>query len=292
MIQIDHLSKQFDKVKATNNFSVNIDKGIIGLVGENGAGKSTLLRLIANVITPDEGNIMIDGHPSTSKEAKELVFFLPDNPYIKPVQSVSSIVSFYDTFYHLDRKKQKDLMKVFNLPTDRRVNTFSKGMTRQLFITIALSVSSKYLLLDEAFDGLDPLIMSKIKEEILTLREEGKTVIIASHNISALNQLADRVLLLSKGSLTKDGSVEDLASEMVKYQLATKLSFSRERLVELGFMVISFKKIGSLYHFVIQKDDRIHDIIQKEFSPIIFEEIPLDPEEIVMLNMLQAKEDR
>lgn len=291
MIEIKNLSKRFDKVQACNNLSVNIDKGIVGLVGENGAGKSTLLRLISNVIYQDSGEITIDEYKNSNKEAKELVFFLPDDPYIKAYQTIKSVFEFYNNFYKLDKDKFYRLINTFSLPIGRKVSGFSKGMKRQLFIALALSVDCKYILLDEAFDGLDPLVMNTIKEEILNLKEEGRCIIIASHNINALDQLADRVLILYKGSLTKDGKSEDLATEMVKYQIAQKEELDENVLLENGFKVISLKKVGSIYHVVIYKNDDFMPFINKNYKPLILEEIPLDPEEIVMLNMMVSRKE-
>ncbi len=192
----------------------------------------------------------------------------------------------------MDKDKFMKIIRSCNLDTNRKVSTFSKGMKRQLFIALALSVRCRYLLMDEAFDGLDPLIMSKIKDNILNLKEEGKCVIIASHNINTLNQIADRVLLLYKGSLSKDGNVEDMAFELRKYQIATSVPLSKDNVDNLGYHVVSFKKVGSIYHVVIESKDDFMNKFTEAFHPMILEEIALDPEEVVMLNMMMAKEGK
>jgi ABC-2 type transport system ATP-binding protein len=292
MIEIKNITKKFENVVASNNLCMNLESGIYGLVGENGAGKSTLLRLIANVIYPNEGEILIDGIPNEKKEAKEKIFFLPDDPYVKPSQTIVSIYDFYESFYDIDKDKFMRIIRSCNLDVTRKVSTFSKGMKRQVFIALALSIRCKYLLMDEAFDGLDPLIMSKIKDNILNLKEEGKCVIIASHNINTLNQIADRILLLCKGSLSKNGEVEDMAFELRKYQIATESPLTKDSIDNLGFHVVSFKKIGSIYHVVIQSSDEFVNKFTETYHPLILEEIALDPEEVVMLNMMMAKEDK
>lgn len=292
MIEIKNLVKNFDEIKACNNLSLNLENGIYGLVGENGAGKSTLFRLISNVITQDNGEILIDGIPNTKKEAKEKIFFLPNDPYVKPNQTIPNIFDFYKTFYDIDKEKFDSIIASCNLSTTRKVSTFSKGMKRQLFIAVALSIKCKYLLLDEAFDGLDPLIMSNIKEQILKLKdEENKCTIIASHNINTLNQIVDKVLLLYKGSLQKNEEIEDMACELSKYQIVTKTPILKSQLEQLGFEVVSLKKIGSIYHLVIKSKEGFKEAFTKKYQPILFEEIPLDPEEIVMLNMMMAKKE-
>ncbi len=293
MIEIKNLTKKFDSVTASNNLSLTIEKGIYGLVGENGAGKSTLFRLIANVIYQDSGEILIDGIPNSEKEAKEKVFFLPDNPYIKPFQAIPSILNFYKSFYEIDEERFYSLIKSFDLPLNRRVDGFSKGMKRQLFIAIALSIKAKYLLLDEAFDGLDPLVMHKIKEMILYKHDEDQpTIIIASHNINSLNQIADKILLLCKGSLAKEETIEDMAYEMVKYQLAFKdHDLTKEEMIALGFDVINMRKIGSIYYVVIRNNPDFKEKMNEIYHPLIIEEIPLDAEEIITMGMISARKE-
>ncbi len=293
MIEIKNLTKTFDSVVASNRLSLTIDKGIYGLVGENGAGKSTLFRLISNVIHQDAGEILIDGIPNTEKEAKEKIFFLPDNPYIKPFQPIPAILNFYKSFYEIDEKRFYSLIKSFDLPIDRRVDGFSKGMKRQLFIAIALSIKTKYLLLDEAFDGLDPLVMHKIKEMILYKRDEDQpTIIIASHNINSLNQIADKILLLCKGTLAKEETIEDMAFEMVKYQVAFRdHELTEKEIIALGFDLINMKKVGSIYYVVLKNNPSFKEKMIEIYHPLIIEEIPLDAEEIITMDMMSARKE-
>ena len=166
-------------------------------------------------------------------------------------------------------------------------------MKRRLFIAISLSINTKYILLDEAFDGLDPLVLSTIKDEILKLKEENKVVIIASHNINTLNLLADRIIILYKGKLQKDGTSEDLASELIKYQLVIKdKNITEDELSSLGINIVNFKKIGSIYHIVIKqnKTDFV-SLITNKYNKLILEEVPLDSEEIIMLNMMASRKE-
>ncbi len=293
MIEIKNLTKKFDSVTAANNLSLTIGKGIYGLVGENGAGKSTLFRLICNVINQDSGEILIDGIDNSQKEAKEKVFFLPDNPYIKPFQAIPSILYFYKSFYDIDENRFYSLIQAFDLPLNLRVDGFSKGMKRQLFIAIALSIKAKYILLDEAFDGLDPLVMQKIKEMILYKQDEEKpTIIIASHNISSLNQIADRILLLCKGKLAQEKSIEDMAFEMVKYQVAVnKKALTEKDITDLGFELINLRRIGSIDYIVIKSNPDFKKKMNDAFHPVIIEEIPLDAEEIITLDMMAARKE-
>ena len=290
MIKITNLTKTFPGCVAIDNLSLEISDGIYGLVGQNGAGKSTLLRTISDVYKADSGSVTIDDYPNDSKEAKQLKFFLSDNPYYgSKTDDIKAVYNFYNTFYDINKENFDRLIKIFGLPLKKRVSTFSKGMQRQLFIAIALSAKVKYLLLDEAFDGLDPIILDTIKEEILKVREEGRVLVVSSHNISSLERLVDSFIIISKGKLGKEGEREHLGTNMLKFQGAFKKEFTQEALQELGIEVVSFKKVGSIFNFVIKETEDCEDKIRQKFDPIILDRVSIDPEEAVKLEMMALK---
>lgn len=293
MISIKQVTKNFKEVVAVNNLSIDIGSGIVGLVGQNGAGKSTLLRLISGVLYPSDGVITINGKEALSKEAKRDVFFLPDNPYALLRSNVKDVVDLYSNFYKIDIECFNRLLAKFKLPLNRRVTNFSKGMKRQLFVALALSIQVPILLLDEAFDGLDPLAMDVIKEEIINLNSEGKTIVISSHNISALERLVDRFIILYKGVLRSNGSNEHLGENFLKYQGVFNTPLSEKQLLLLGIKVVSFKKVGSIYNFVVLDQELLEQKINEAYAPVLLERIPIDPDEVITLEMLLAtKEDQ
>ena len=147
-----------------------------------------------------------------------------------------------------------------------------------------------YLLLDEAFDGLDPLVVESIKGEIISASLQGKTIVISSHNIRALERLADRFLILSKGSLAKESDNEDLGVEFVKFQASFPVATTEENIAALGYEVISFKMVGSVCHFVLLDQEGQEEKIREALSPVFIEKIPLEPDEIISLEMLIAKQ--
>lgn len=289
MIELKGLSKHFDEVKAVDSLTVNIEDGITGLVGENGAGKSTLLRLISDVIYPDSGSIEIDGFSSSSVEAKKILFFLDDDPYAPNGSTVKGIYDFYSCFYNIDPNKYNSLIKKFGLPTNQKVSTFSKGMKRQAFMALSLSVNVKYLLLDEAFDGLDPLVLSAIKSELISESNASKNVLISSHNISALERLVDRTIILYKGKLAGNQSTSHIGEEFIKYQACFNIPVNEGTIEELGIKVISFKKVGSICQMVIVSSPEAERNIKEKLKPILFEKVPIDPDEAVMITMLAAR---
>ncbi len=289
MIEINKLTKQFGNVKAVDCLSITFNQGINGLVGENGAGKSTLLRLIADVYDEDSGFIKIDGKDHTDLKAKELVFFLPDDPFAPKNYTISQVFDLYASLFKLDKEKFEDIMSRLSLPLDRRVSTFSKGMKRQFFIAIALSSQAKYVMLDEAFDGLDPLVLDTIKQEIIQDADE-KTYIVSSHNINSLQRLCDNFVILSKGKAANNANIEDIGVKYCKYQILAKSEISEKDLKKLGVDVVSFKKLGSVCN-VVTTEEIDEEILNKRFDIILFEKVSIDPDELITLEMLNARKE-
>ena len=290
MIEIKNLTKRFPpSVIAVNNLTLNIDKGVNGLIGENGAGKSTLLRLIADVYKKDEGEILVGGNDNSSDEARKNVFFLSDDPFYSSNGSAMATMEFYASLFDLDKEKFKEMMKKLDLPLDRRIGTFSKGMRRQLFLCIALSMNAEYILLDEAFDGLDPIVQDVIKEEIIKNAEE-KTFLVSSHNLVSLERLCDNFILLSKGRCKKEGAGEDLGRSFKKYQIIFDFDITEEVLKQNGVKVISFKKAGSIIYIVTTGEDD-ERIIREKFNPRLIESVMIENDEIIKLEMIMAKEE-
>ena len=289
MIEIKNLVKTFGSVRAVDDLSITVNSGINGLIGENGAGKSTLLRLISDVYQQDSGSIVIDGLPNNDIKAKRDLFFLPDNPYAPHNSTVNQVFEFYSTLFDLDREKFRSIMKKLSLPLGRKVSTYSKGMRRQFFIAIALSSKAKYALLDEAFDGLDPLVLATVREEIIKDADQ-KTYIVSSHNISSLERLCDSFILLSKGRCGKTGDVEHLGENFVKYQILVNGKLEQKDLEDLSYRVLSFKKVGSLCNVVFY-DEIDENVIRSKMDVVLLEKIAIDPDELIALEMLDARKE-
>ena len=293
MIQISNATKRFDQKVAISSLSLDIDTGVIGLVGQNGAGKSTLLRMIAGVYQVDEGKILVDSFLNTSKESKELVFFLPDDPYAPINSDINSVLEFYKLFYDVDEDIFDNLVDKFTLPRKVKINKFSKGMKRLLFIALSLSINCRYLLLDEAFDGLDPLVLETVKEQIVRIcKDKDKTVVVSSHNVTALEKLVDKFVVIHDGHLSKDGDLDSLGETFVKYQAIFKEAVDEETLTQLGLNVLSYRKAGSIHNFVINNSKNIDvEKILDKLNPTLLENIAIDANEIILLQMALAKKE-
>ena len=172
MITIKGLRKSYGTKEVLSGVSLTVpDASVFGLVGINGAGKTTLLRMMADVLRPDEGTVEYDGEniAGNAKKRKEL-FFLPDEPYYTAGTTVEKLVALYKSFYAFDDELFARYEALFSLERRTPIRNFSKGMKRQAFAALALACRPKYLLLDEAFDGLDPLARLELKRGIISLR--------------------------------------------------------------------------------------------------------------------------
>ncbi len=290
MIEICNVTKSFGATKALDRLQLRIGEGITGLVGENGAGKSTLLRCIAGVLNPEGGDIYIDGRERKDVEAKKDLYFLSDFPYSPGNATIDGVYEFYSCFYDFDIDRFHEVLTHFSLPSKGKINNFSKGMRRQLFVALALAAKTKYLLMDEAFDGLDPIALDAIKGEIIKEKENGRNIIISSHNISVLEKLADRFIMLSKGHLAADEETETMGKNFIKYQAFFEVDPSEKELSSICSL-ISYRKIGSILNFVMEEDDEALAKIKETYKPKFIETVNIDGDELVALTMLKARKE-
>ena len=288
MIEIKNLTKEFPGVIAVNNLCLEVRPGINGLIGENGAGKSTLLRLIADVFQVTSGEILIDGKPHNLSEVKNNLFFLSDNPYFSTNMTPKEVVELYASLFEVDKDKFYAILKRLSLPVERRLSTYSKGMRRQLFLALSLAMKAEYILLDEAFDGLDPIVQDVVKQEIIE-NASSKTFIMSSHNLLSLERLCDNFILLSKGKCTKNGGLEDMGRNFKKFQIIFKAPTSKEDLTALGVHVISFKTVGSINYVVFDGEDD-ERLIREKLEPTLMESVAIDTDELITLEMIAQKE--
>lgn len=283
MIEIRECSKSFGSVKAVQNVSMDIgEREVFGLVGSNGAGKSTLLRMTAGVIKPDQGEIHIDGIPVfDNKEAKINLFYLSDDSYFPANNTPSDMADYISLFYPgFEKQRFSKLLRQFQLKEDQKISTFSKGMKKQLQILLGISAGTKYLLCDETFDGLDPVMRQGIKSlfaaEILN-REF--TPVLASHSLRELEDICDHVGLLYQGGMLLSRNLEDMKFHIYKIQCVLSDN-EQEKALEKELDILKLDHQGSLVVFTARGTRT--EIVEKvqEKNPLFCEVLPLSLEEI------------
>lgn len=226
MIVLQNLTKIYNtsKIRSVDGLSVTVPDGsVLGLIGVNGSGKSTLLRMLAGIYRPTEGTLTVDGEPIFENAAKKAeIAYISDDQYYAvgatPLSTAETFARFYPNF---SMQRFKELTDKFGINRNRRLSTFSKGMRRQCDVMIALAQCPRYMLLDECFDGLDPIIRDVARKEILAnVADNGTTVIMSSHNLSGVESMCDSILLMNGGRLVLHKDLDDLKSNVCKYQMA------------------------------------------------------------------------
>lgn len=285
MIEIKNLNKSFSDKKVLKDINLTINTGkVFGLIGINGAGKSTLLRLISGVYKADSGSILINGEEVYENEKiKKEIFFLPDEPYYGLNTTPYNLKDIYQVFYDLDEQLYLNYIDLFKIPLKKPMNKFSKGMKRQVFISLALSIKPKYLLLDEAFDGLDPLARLTFKRALIELIEEkNSTIIISSHSLRELEDICDSYALLDNQSIISSGDIQESLNKYHKYQIAFEKVFTKENF-DIDF--ISYSQDGRIMKVVVKEEyEQFKNKIEK-YNPLLIDEIPIDFEELFMIEV-------
>lgn len=282
MIEAINLSKSFDDIKALDNINANIKEGsVFGLIGTNGAGKSTFLKILAGILRSDKGSISVDGaevYENTS--SKEKLFYISDEQHFFANTTGKELIKFYSSIYrNFDIKKCEEILKALDLEINRKVNTFSKGMKKQLCIALGVSANTKYLLCDETFDGLDPVMRQAVKSLFAgEMEDRGLTPIIASHNLRELEDICDHVGLLHKGGILLSKDVSDMKLNIHKVQCVFDGEFSQEYLK--GLEIMQIKNSGRVYTLTIKGSEEEIRQRMENLHPIFYEMIGLNLEEI------------
>lgn len=284
MLEINNVTKCFGDKTALNNLSFTIPEGsVFGLIGSNGSGKSTLLRIISGVFKPDNGSVKIDGESTfDNPSTKEKCFFISDYPYFYNNSTIESLKKFYKDFYPTwNEQKYNKLCGMFPLNTGSRIVNMSKGMQRQAALMIALSVCPKYILLDEIFDGLDPVVRLLIKKLLMELvAENSTTVIIASHNLRELEDVCDHIGLIHNGGVIMEKELDDAKLGIHRVQAV----FENEPELD-GLDIVNVKKQGKMMIFTIRGDAQVIEEKIREHQPVYMEMLPLTLEEVFISEM-------
>ena len=264
MIKINNLKKVFDNKTVLSEMSINIDSGtIFGLIGSNGSGKSTLLRLLSGVISPDGGSIEIENIIlSDEVSLRHKIFYLSDNPPHGNFTTFNDLYELYSMFYSMDESIYKEILNMFNLDAGLELSKCSKGMKRQGYLALAFATNAKYLLLDEAFDGLDPKARLKFRQYLMKQFDEDKIIIISSHSLRELEDVCDSFGLIDNGHFISYGNISEVISHVKKYRVISSHTDHKVYNNEADFLHI--KKDGRVYTLFEHHNRDIHDLLIKE----------------------------
>src|SRR5687768_9859030 len=223
-VHTEHLTKVYkdfwgrDKVRALDDLSLTINRGeVFGLLGPNGSGKSTTIKLLLGLIFPSRGSATVLGRPAGDTAVNAKIGFLPEESYLYRFLNGEEILRFYGKLFKIDRKTLNkrvpmllDTVGLDAKSRKRKLREYSKGMARRIGLAQAMINDPDLILLDEPTTGLDPIGTREMKDLILSLKNQGKTVLLCSHLLADVQDVCDRITILFRGKMQTLGDVKDL----------------------------------------------------------------------------------
>jgi ABC-2 type transport system ATP-binding protein len=214
LVQISGLTKSYGGPLALQGLDLALPTGkIIGLLGPNGSGKTTLIKILAGLLTPSHGTVLINGNPP-GPETKSLVSYLPERPYFNSWMRVSECLDFFVDFYaDFDRALAERMLADLGVPADAKLRTLSKGTKEKVQLVLVMARRARLYLLDEPIAGVDPAARDYILRTIISTYNKEATVILSTHLIADVESILDEFLLIRDGRVLIYGDVATLRAE-------------------------------------------------------------------------------
>ena len=235
IISTNSLTKEYsgssfnkDKVLALNKFSFNVKQGeIFGLLGPNGAGKTTLVKILLGITFPTSGKAEVMGKDISDEHYKNKTGYLPENHKFPLYMTGEQVLHYFGMLSGLTsdevKKRSDEYLSLVDMQKwgKTKIKKYSKGMMQRLGLAQAMLSDPDLIFLDEPTDGVDPIGRKEIRDVLLNLKEKGKTIFLNSHLLSEIELICDRVAILNKGELIKEGTVDELTESSSSYTFYT-----------------------------------------------------------------------
>ena len=216
LLEIDMVSKHYDTKVALDQVSLSARQGrILGLLGPNGAGKSSLIRIINRITAPDRGEVFFDGHLLQQQDLSR-IGYLPEERGLYPKMKVGEQIVYLAMLKGMSRSQAERGARELLARLEgadwwgKRVNELSKGMQQKVQVVCTLLHDPELLIMDEPFSGFDPINTELLKQELLRLKAEGKTIILSTHNMQSVEELCDDIVLINQGQIVLRGQTEEV----------------------------------------------------------------------------------
>lgn len=251
-IEIKNLVKKYKSVVAVNDISLDVYEGeIFGFLGPNGAGKTTTIKTLLGLIFPTSGSCFLLGKPAGDIDVKVKVSYLPESPYFYEHMTAREVVGFYGGLFGLSGtakdKRVDELLEMVGLSGagSKSLRAFSKGMLQRVGIAQALINDPQILFFDEPTSGLDPVAHRDIRNLIVHLKSQGRTIFLSSHQLSDVELVCDRVSILNRGKIRRLGTVGDLIAGGNVEIVAENLQANADARAKLQAMTSNVEEIGT-----------------------------------------------
>ena len=244
VIETQGLRKDYGGIEALKGVSLAVEPGqIYGLIGQNGAGKSTLVKILLGIVRKTDGDAYLLGEPAGTADLRKKVGFLPEDHAFPGYHSARSILDFYGRLYGLSRDDRRtrinEALDLVGLKkrADNKIKTYSKGMKQRLGIAQAFFHDPEVIFLDEPTDGVDPVGRKDIRELLVQLKGEGRTIFVNSHLLEEMAMIVDRVAIMHLGEVMRQGTVADLTRQVNRFaiRLADGDEFPLDDLRNMGY---------------------------------------------------------
>ncbi len=275
-LKVSGVRKSYGDFLALKGMDMELRKGeILGLIGENGAGKSTFLKILAGLLDPDSGSVEYFGIDffKNRDEIKKRIGYLPETDSLYGNMNALDYLRFFASLYSVKdwERRALSLLDMLNLPSDRLIEGFSKGMKRKLSIARTLIHDPDVLIYDEPTGGLDPSTSLFISNLLKELKERGKAILFSAHNMYYVESTCDRIIILKGGEVLYSGEMDDLMRMSTKYQInyidngdnGKKKSFEAENVDELNSFIKEVAENGGKVVDIVKEVPRLEDIYFK-----------------------------
>jgi ABC-2 type transport system ATP-binding protein len=265
MIQVENLVKHFAKVRAVDGVSFAVGRGeILGLLGPNGAGKTTTIRTLMDIFKADSGTVRLSGKPIT-EASKALIGYLPEERGLYKNFRVLECLTYLGALKGLPRKEARRRAEALLAEVDlssfarRRVKELSKGMNQKAQFLAAIIHDPDVLILDEPFQGLDPVNTDVLKSILLREQDRGKTIILSTHNMNQVEEMCDRILLMHRGRTVLYGALADIQAQYTEHAVHLRCDLLPNELAG----VQRVEKHNRSYELVLEHDASPQEVLRQ-----------------------------
>ena len=240
MLQANHITKRYATHTALDDVSINVERGkVFGLLGPNGAGKTTLIRIINRITMPDEGEVLFNGRPFLADDVMK-IGYLPEERGLYKKMGVGEQAMYLARLKGMSstdaRRELKAWFEKFDIMPwwNKKLEELSKGMQQKVQFICTVVHKPELLIFDEPFSGFDPVNAELLKQEILQLRDEGRTIIYSTHNMASVEDVCDDIALINQSRVVLSGSVLDVKRQFADGTFELKASGTREQVQQIA----------------------------------------------------------